>query len=79
MVENSAAEAEAISAALAAAKARQINGEAEQLTDHDGSPEATPGGKQIPDLVKTTDSAMATNNTPALGVRLHHRAVSIFI
>lgn len=76
LVENSAAEAEAISAALAAAKARQINGEAEQLTDHDGGSEATPSGKQMPDLIKTTDSSIPTN-TPALGVRLHHRAVVV--
>ncbi|KAI0498720.1 hypothetical protein KFK09_019610 [Dendrobium nobile] len=76
LVENSAAEAEAISAALAAAKARQINGEVEQLAEHDGGPEATPSGKQLPDSVKTSDSSMPTN-TPTLGVRLHHRAVVV--
>lgn len=76
LVENSAAEAEAISAALAAAKARQINGEAEQLPDRDGGPEATPSGKHMPDLIKLPDSSMPTN-TPTLGVRLHHRAVVV--
>ncbi|KAK8967853.1 hypothetical protein KSP40_PGU016492 [Platanthera guangdongensis] len=76
LVENSAAEAEAISAALAAAKARQINGEVEQLPDRDGGPDATPSGKQMPDLIKSSDPSMPIN-TPALGVRLHHRAVVV--
>lgn len=70
LVEASAAEAEAITAALAAAKAKQ-NGEAE-LPDRDRGAEATPSGKQISTLIKP-DSALST---PA-GVRLHHRAVCI--
>ncbi|KAG0466118.1 hypothetical protein HPP92_017698 [Vanilla planifolia] len=76
LVENSAAEAEAISAALAAAKARQINGEAEHLNDRDGGSEATPSGKQIPNLIKVSDTSMS-NDTPPPGVRLHHRAVVV--
>ncbi|KAL0914409.1 hypothetical protein M5K25_014753 [Dendrobium thyrsiflorum] len=76
LVENSAAEAEAISAALAAAKARQMNGEAEQFSDRDGGPEATSSGKQMPSLIKVSDSALS-NNTPLPGIRLHHRAVVI--
>ncbi|KAG0467795.1 hypothetical protein HPP92_017123 [Vanilla planifolia] len=64
--------AEAISAALAAAKARQINGEAEHLNDRDGGSEATPSGKQIPNLIKVSDTSMS-NDTPPPGVRLHHR------
>lgn len=72
MVEASAAEAEAISATLAAAKARQVNGEVE-LPDRDRGSEATPSGKQISTLIKP-ESAI-NNSTPA-GVRLHHRAVS---
>ncbi|RZR78694.1 hypothetical protein BHM03_00004116 [Ensete ventricosum] len=47
LVEASAAEAEAISAALAAAKARQVNGEVEQLPDQDHGSEATLGEKQV--------------------------------
>ena len=74
MVEASAAEAEAISATLAAAKARQVNGEVE-LPDRDRGAEATPSGKQISTLIKP-DSAGSNNLAPA-GVRLHHRAVSI--
>ncbi|KAG0466155.1 hypothetical protein HPP92_017735, partial [Vanilla planifolia] len=76
LVENSAAEAEAISAALAAAKARQISGEAEHLNDRDGGSEATPSGKQIPNLIKVSDTSMS-NDTPPPGVRLHHRAVVV--
>lgn len=74
LVEAAAAEAEAITAALAAAKARQVNGEVE-LPDRDRGAEATPSGKQISTLIKP-DSAMANNSIPP-GVRLHHRAVSI--
>ena len=72
LVEASAAEAEAISAALAAAKARQENGEAE-VPDRDRGAEATPSGKQSSSLIKP-DSAGSNNVTPG-GVRLHHRAV----
>ncbi|KAF9595927.1 hypothetical protein IFM89_006208 [Coptis chinensis] len=76
LVEAAAAEAEAISATLAAAKARQVNGEVEQLPDRDRGAEATPSGKQIPTLNKTLDSVLP-NNTPPPGVRLHHRAVVV--
>ncbi|KAL6976477.1 Serine/threonine-protein phosphatase bsl3 [Sarracenia purpurea var. burkii] len=74
LVEASAAEAEAISATLAAAKARQVNGEVEP-PDRDRGAEATPSGKQISTLIKS-DSAMSNNSAPA-GVRLHHRAVVV--
>ncbi|KAF5447404.1 hypothetical protein F2P56_032958 [Juglans regia] len=74
LVEASAAEAEAISATLAAAKARQVNGEVE-LPDRDRGAEATPSGKQISTLIKP-DSVGSNNIVPA-GVRLHHRAVVI--
>jgi len=74
LVEASAAEAEAISATLAAAKARQVNGEVE-LPDRDRGAEATPSGKQIPTMIKP--DASAPGSTPPPGVRLHHRAVSI--
>ena len=74
LVEASAAEAEAISATLAAAKAR-FNGEVDRPDRGDRGPEATPSGKQISSLIKP-DSAASNNSAPA-GVRLHHRAVSI--
>ncbi|KAF9592306.1 hypothetical protein IFM89_013532 [Coptis chinensis] len=74
LVEASAAEAEAISAALAAAKARQVNGDVDQLPERDRGAEATPSGKQIPTLTKMPDLA-SLNNTPLPGARLHHRAV----
>ncbi|EEF48677.1 bsu-protein phosphatase, putative [Ricinus communis] len=74
LVEASAAEAEAISATLAAAKARQVNGEVE-LPDRDRGAEATPSGKQISTLIKP-ESAGSNNIAPA-GVRLHHRAVVV--
>uniref|UniRef100_A0A6N2KSR3 Serine/threonine-protein phosphatase n=2 Tax=Salix viminalis TaxID=40686 RepID=A0A6N2KSR3_SALVM len=74
LVEASAAEAEAISATLAAAKARQVNGEVE-LPDRDRGAEATPSGKQISTLIKP-DSAGSNNIVPT-GVRLHHRAVVV--
>lgn len=77
MVEASAAEAEAITATLAAAKARQINGEVE-LPDRDRGAEATPSGKQISSPMKMPDSAGLNDIAPA-GVRLHHRAVSMII
>ncbi|KAF3773304.1 Serine/threonine-protein phosphatase [Nymphaea thermarum] len=77
LVEASAAEAEAISAALAAAKARQTNGEMEQLPDRgDRGADATPSGKQLSSLVKVSDSAVSNNVTPTT-VRLHHRAVVV--
>ncbi|KAG4129725.1 hypothetical protein ERO13_D09G099600v2 [Gossypium hirsutum] len=75
LVEAAAAEAEAISATLAAAKARQVNGEVE-LPDRDRGAEATPSGKQMSTLIKIPDSSGSNNVTPA-GVRLHHRAVVV--
>ncbi|KGN48053.1 serine/threonine-protein phosphatase BSL3 isoform X1 [Cucumis sativus] len=74
LVEASAAEAEAISATFAAAKARQVNGEVE-LPDRDRGAEATPSGKQISSLIKP-DSTGSNSIAPA-GVRLHHRAVVV--
>ncbi|XP_019436169.1 PREDICTED: serine/threonine-protein phosphatase BSL3-like isoform X2 [Lupinus angustifolius] len=74
LVEASAAEAEAISRTLAAAKARQENGEVE-LPDRDRGAEATPSGNEIPSLVKP--DAVGTNNVIPGGVRLHHRAVVV--
>ncbi|KAL6199569.1 hypothetical protein ACLB2K_029353 [Fragaria x ananassa] len=74
LVEASAAEAEAISATLAAAKARQVNGEVE-LPDRDRGSEATPSGKQISTLIKPENAG--SNNIPSAGVRLHHRAVVV--
>ncbi|XP_041994139.1 serine/threonine-protein phosphatase BSL3-like isoform X2 [Salvia splendens] len=73
LVEAAAAEAEAITAALAAAKARQVNGEVE-LPDRDRGAEATPSGKQISSLIMP--DSMSNNSVPA-GVRLHHRAVVV--
>ncbi|KAK1270459.1 hypothetical protein QJS04_geneDACA012912 [Acorus gramineus] len=75
LVEASAAEAEAISATLAAAKARQMNGEAE-LPDRDRGAEATPSGKPISTLIKVPEPVPSNNNPPP-GVRLHHRAVVV--
>ncbi|CAL9155747.1 unnamed protein product [Musa hybrid cultivar] len=76
LVEASAAEAVAISAALAAAKARQVNGQIEQLPDQDHDSEAAPGEKQVSNLSKASDPSLPNNVTPA-GVRLHHRAVVV--
>lgn len=72
LVEASAAEAEAISATLAAAKARQVNGEVE-LPDRDCGAEATPSGASS--LIKP-DATGSVTLSPA-GIRLHHRAVSV--
>lgn len=71
LVEASAAEAEAISATLAAAKARQVNGEVE-LPDRDCGAEATPSGAPTSSLIKPD----SVGSIPA-GIRLHHRAVSV--
>ncbi|EEE65895.1 hypothetical protein OsJ_21718 [Oryza sativa Japonica Group] len=76
LVEASAAEAEAISATLAAVKARQVNGEAEHSPDREQSPDATPSVKQNASLIKP-DYALSNNSTPPPGVRLHHRAVVV--
>ncbi|KMZ70731.1 Serine/threonine-protein phosphatase [Zostera marina] len=76
LVEASAAEAEAISATLAAAKARQLDGETDPLPDRDGGAEATSSGKQISTLVKIPDSSLSSSLMSS-GVRLHHRAVVV--
>jgi len=74
LVEASAAEAEAISATLAAVKARQSNGEVDQPPDRDRGGEATTSGKQLSTPSKPQDAVMP-NYSPPTGVRLHHRAV----
>ncbi|GJW12022.1 hypothetical protein Tco_1577849 [Tanacetum coccineum] len=73
LVEASAAEAEAIAKTLAAAKARQSNGEVD-LPDRDRGAEATPSGK-ISTLIKP-EPDVGTISAPA-GIRLHHRAVVV--
>ncbi|XP_037443254.1 serine/threonine-protein phosphatase BSL2 homolog [Triticum dicoccoides] len=75
LVEASAAEAEAISATLAAVKARQVNGEAEELSDKEQSPDSSSSNKHS-SLIKP-DTALSNNMTPPPGVRLHHRAVVV--
>ena len=76
-MEASTAEAEAISAALAAAEAKsrhQNNGEFEPHSpDRDRGAEATPSGKPP----SSPSSAAIPVQTPPTGVRLHHRAVCI--
>ncbi|KAG9128992.1 hypothetical protein Leryth_014772 [Lithospermum erythrorhizon] len=75
LVEASAAEAEAISATLAAAKAREsCNGEME-LPDRDRGAEATSSGNQMSTMIKP-DSVLSNNSSPA-SVKLHHRAVVV--
>lgn len=83
-MEASAAEAEAISAALAAAeaKSRHPSGEFEPHSpDRDRGAEATPSGKPPSSpssaALMTPNGSMATPpvHTPPTGVRLHHRAV----
>ncbi|CAN6343913.1 unnamed protein product [Urochloa humidicola] len=76
LVEASAAEAEAISATLAAVKARQVNGEMEHSPDREQSPDAASSGKQTSSLIKP-DPVLLNNSTPPPGVRLHHRAVVV--
>ncbi|KAK4793055.1 hypothetical protein SAY86_023490 [Trapa natans] len=68
LVKASAEEAEAITATMAAAKARQVNGGVES-PDRDRGAEATPSGN-----MNMPDSA---SSNIAAGVRLHHRAVVI--
>lgn len=85
-MEASTAEAEAISAALAAAeaKSRHQNGEFEPHSDRGA--EATPSGKPPSSpssaaLISMNGASMATTpvQTPPMGVRLHHRAVIILL
>uniref|UniRef100_A0ACD6A391 Uncharacterized protein n=1 Tax=Avena sativa TaxID=4498 RepID=A0ACD6A391_AVESA len=75
LVEASAAEAEAISATLAAVKARQVNGDSDQSSDKEQSPDSTSSSKHS-SLIKP-DTALSNNMTPPPGVRLHHRAVVV--
>ncbi|TKV92297.1 hypothetical protein SEVIR_9G154900v4 [Setaria viridis] len=75
LVEASAAEAEAISATLAAVKARQVNGEVEQLPDKEQSPDSTSSSKHS-SLIKP-DIVLSNNMAAPPGVRLHHRAVVV--
>ncbi|XP_034703107.1 serine/threonine-protein phosphatase BSL3-like isoform X2 [Vitis riparia] len=74
LVEASAAEAETISAAIAAAKARKINGDVEQIQDSDDGVKGVPTGKQNSTLIMP-ESAMLSSIPH--GVRLHHRAVVV--
>ncbi|KAL6893562.1 hypothetical protein ACP4OV_007660 [Aristida adscensionis] len=74
LVEASAAEAEAISATLAAVKARQVNGEMEQLPDKQQSPDSTSSSKHS-SLIRPDGTL--SNMTAPPGVRLHHRAVVV--
>lgn len=69
MVEASAAEAEAISAALAAAKARQANGNVE-LPGRDGGAETTSIEKQVFPLIMLPETARL-NSIAAAGGQLH--------
>lgn len=87
LVEASAAEAEAISAALAAAeaKSREQNGQMDShAPDRDRGADATASGKPPSSpssaaLMSLNRQSMATPpvHTPPTGVRLHHRAVRI--
>jgi hypothetical protein len=74
LVKASAAEAEAISAALAAAKARQNGGEypTEELPDTDTNSSPKLNLKNIQEQASFSYQA----NSRASEVRLHHRAVS---
>jgi len=69
LVEASAAEAEAITAALAAAKARQANGNVE-LPSRDHGVEATSIEKQVYPLIMLPNSARL-NSIAAAGGQLH--------
>ncbi|KAJ7556469.1 hypothetical protein O6H91_05G085400 [Diphasiastrum complanatum] len=78
LVEASAAEAEAISAALAKAAARRMNGELDrQSSDLDSGAEVLPNAKPS----ELSSSLLSLNRAPAgvvpMGVRLHHRAVVV--
>jgi hypothetical protein len=78
LVEASAAEAEAISAALAAAeaKSREQNGDLGADATGSGKPPSSPSSAALMSLNR---QSMATPpvHTPPTGVRLHHRAVRI--
>jgi len=89
LVEASTAEAEAISAALAAAEAKSRHQKEEfepHGPDRDRGAEATPSGKPPSSpssaaLISMNGASMATTpvQTPPTGVRLHHRAVIILL
>jgi diadenosine tetraphosphatase ApaH/serine/threonine PP2A family protein phosphatase len=78
LVEASAAEAEAISAALAAAeaKSREQNGDLGADATGSGKPPSSPSSAALMSLNR---QSMATPpvHTPPTGVRLHHRAVVV--
>lgn len=82
LVEASAAEAEAISAALAAAeaKSRKQNGEIDKQgpgaeATQNGKPPSSPTSALIA-LNRASNTNGSISHTPPTGVRLHHRAVS---
>lgn len=72
----SATGTEAISAALAADKARKINGDDEQIQNGNDGVEAVPSSKKNSTLIMS-ESDMLSSISP--GVRLHHRAVCVGI
>ncbi|CAK9222478.1 unnamed protein product [Sphagnum troendelagicum] len=88
LVEASAAEAEAISSALAKATAiHETNGKVDkQIPDQDAGPEATtlngnqptstPSAALVPPPNKSSIAGISNYSTPT-GVRLHHRAVVV--
>ncbi|BFI43554.1 protein phosphatase [Marchantia polymorpha subsp. ruderalis] len=83
LVKASAAEAEAISAALAAATARHNNGESDkESVERDRGAEASPSGKSLTSssagvLPSKTALVTSSSHPPPVGVRLHHRAVVV--
>nr|QFS19065.1 putative serine/threonine protein phosphatase BSL2 [Apopellia endiviifolia (species B)] len=83
LVEASTAEAEAISAALAAATARQVLVVHDKgVPERDGGADASPSGKsvsaQLSTILPSKSGMVATLvHSPPLGVRLHHRAVVV--
>lgn len=81
LVEASAAEAEAISAALAAVKARKSNGEMDQnASELDNGADSSSSEEKPSSTVASVDKALPTpveNISPQTAVRLHHRAVVV--
>ncbi|WJZ87389.1 hypothetical protein VitviT2T_006773 [Vitis vinifera] len=76
LVEASATEAETLSAALAAAKVRKINGDVEQIQDNDDGVKTVPTRKQNSTLIMS-ESTMLSNILH--GVQLHHRVVVVAV
>eukprot|EP00252_Welwitschia_mirabilis_P026987 TRINITY_DN906_c0_g1_i3.p1 TRINITY_DN906_c0_g1~~TRINITY_DN906_c0_g1_i3.p1 ORF type:complete len:977 (-),score=235.62 TRINITY_DN906_c0_g1_i3:679-3609(-) len=74
LIEASAAEAEAIAKTLA--KARQSNGDSEQVIDRDRSSDAMSTGEEILKAIKSPSTPASVEPSLA-GVRLHHRAVVV--